>query len=158
MEIKSDFLVIGSGIAGLSFALTAAEHGSVAIMTKREKSESATVYAQGGIASVLSESDSFDAHIKDTIQAGAGLCHEDVVETIVKEGPERIRELVSWGARFTGREIERALISAADKNPNITFYERHIAIDLITHDKFFGKNGNRCYGAYALDNTTKEIQ
>src|SRR3990172_4025691 len=167
MEIKSDFLVIGSGIAGLSFALTAAEHGSVAIMTKREKSESATVYAQGGIASVLSESDSFDAHIKDTIQAGAGLCHEDVVETIVKEGPERIRELVSWGARFTmrenregvefdlgiegghssrrivhasditGREIERALISAADKNPNITFYERHIAIDLITHGKFY---------------------
>lgn len=187
MEIKTDFLVVGSGIAGLSFALNAAEHGTVAIVTKREKSESATVYAQGGIASVLSESDSFDAHIKDTLQAGAGLCHKDVVETIIKEGPERIRELVSWGARFTmrenregvefdlgiegghssrrivhasditGREIERALIEAADKNPNITFYERHIAIDLITHAKFFGKNGNRCYGAYALDNSTKEI-
>jgi len=159
----------------------------VAIVTKREKSESATVYAQGGIASVFSETDSFDAHIKDTIQAGAGLCHEDVVETIIKEGPERIKELVSWGARFTmsenregvefdlgiegghssrrivhasditGREIERALLSAADKNPNISFYEKHIAIDLITHAKFFGENGNRCYGAYALDNTTKEI-
>src|SRR4030065_1691519 len=93
MEIKTDFLVIGSGIAGLSFALTAAEHGSVAIVTKREKSESATVYAQGGIASVFSETDSFDAHIRDTIQAGAGLGHAEVVETIIKEGPSSIRRL-----------------------------------------------------------------
>lgn len=187
MEIKTDFLVIGSGIAGLSFALNASEHGSVAIVTKRERSESATLYAQGGIASVFSETDSFDAHIRDTLQAGAGLCHEDVVEKVIKEGPERIRELASWGAMFsmrgnservefdlgmegghsnrrivhasdiTGREIERALISEAERNRNITFYERHIAIDLITHSKFFGKDGNSCYGAYVLDTQSKDI-
>lgn len=187
MEIKTDFLVIGSGIAGLSFAIKASEHGSVAIVTKRDRSESATAYAQGGIASVFGESDTFEAHIKDTLQAGAGLCHEDVVEMVVKDGPERIRELVSWGARFTmrgnregaefdlgiegghsnrrivhasditGKEIERALISRAEGKRNITFYEGHIAIDLITHSKFFGKDGNRCYGAYVLDNKSKEI-
>jgi len=79
MIIESDFLVIGSGIAGLSFALQAADHGRVAIVTKREIAESATRYAQGGIASVFSTEDSFDAHIQDTMVAGAGICHEDVV-------------------------------------------------------------------------------
>lgn len=187
MEIKTDFLVIGSGIAGLSFAIKAADHGSVAIVTKRGKTEAATSYAQGGVASVLSEFDSFEAHIKDTLDSGAGLCHEDVVEMVVKAGPERINELVSWGARFTmreneegvefdlgiegghssrrivhasditGREIERALIAKAEEKDNIVFYEEYIAVDLLTHSKFFGIDGNRCYGAYILDNHTKEI-
>ena len=87
MRIESDFLVIGSGIAGLSFALQAANHGSVAIVTKRDISESATKYAQGGIASVFSAEDSFDAHVEDTLVAGAGICHEDVVRMVVEEGP-----------------------------------------------------------------------
>ena len=87
MRIESDFLVIGSGIAGLSYALQAANHGSVAIVTKREIAESATKYAQGGIASVFSAEDSFAAHIEDTMVAGAGICHEDVVRMVVEEGP-----------------------------------------------------------------------
>ncbi|MBI5326837.1 MAG: L-aspartate oxidase [Deltaproteobacteria bacterium] len=103
MEIKSDFLIIGSGIAGLSFALKAAKFGNVSLVTKREKWESATFYAQGGIASVLSAEDSFEAHIKDTIEAGAGLCHPDIVEMVVRDGPNRIRELMEFGASFSKR-------------------------------------------------------
>src|SRR5512147_1214384 len=157
MKVESDFLVIGSGIAGLSFALRAAAHGSVALVTKREMTESATNYAQGGIASVFSQEDTFAAHIEDTLVAGAGICHEDVVRTVVEEGPEVIRNLIDWGVKFTtrgdsydltregghskrsilhsddatGREIERALVAAARENPNIEIYEYHIAIDLI---------------------------
>ena len=101
MRIESDFLVIGSGIAGLSYALQAANHGSVAIVTKRDISESATKYAQGGIASVFSAEDSFDAHIEDTMVAGAGICHEDVVRMVVEEGPQTIRNLIEWGVKFT---------------------------------------------------------
>lgn len=104
--INTDFLVIGSGIAGLSFALRASEVGSVAVMTKRSLDESSTKYAQGGIASVLSEEDSFDLHIKDTLEAGAGLCHEDAVSVLVENGPRRIRELIDWGAKFTFQEGE----------------------------------------------------
>jgi L-aspartate oxidase len=101
MRIESDFLVIGSGIAGLSFALQAANHGSVAIITKRDISESATKYAQGGIASVFSAEDSFEAHIEDTMVAGAGICHDDVVRMVVEEGPQTIRNLIEWGVKFT---------------------------------------------------------
>ena len=179
MRIESDFLVIGSGIAGLSFALQAANHGSVAIVTKRDISESATKYAQGGIASVFSAEDSFESHIEDTMVAGAGICHEDVVRMVVEEGPQTIRNLIEWGVKFTtsgsdydltregghsarrilhseditGREIERALVEAARQHPNIQVYEHHIAIDLITTAKL-EKNPlaeNRCLGAYALD-------
>lgn len=179
MKIKSDFLVIGSGIAGLSFALKAAAHGTVAIVTKREITESATNYAQGGIASVFSTEDSFDEHVEDTLVAGAGICHEDVVRMVVEEGPEVIRGLIDWGVKFTqsgdsydltregghsqrrilhaddvtGREIERALVAAARTNPNIAIYEHHIAIDLITEAKVERKRlkKNRCLGAYVLD-------
>ena len=105
LEIKSDFLVIGSGVAGLYFSLKAAKYGTVSIVTKREKRESSTLYAQGGIASVLSKEDSFDAHIKDTLEAGAGLCHPDVVEMVVKDGPNRILELMELGAHFTKRVV-----------------------------------------------------
>jgi L-aspartate oxidase len=186
LETRSDFLVLGSGIAGLSFALKAAEHGTVTVVTKRSLRESATYYAQGGIASVLGAEDSFTAHISDTIRAGAGLCDETVVEVVVKGGPERIRELIQLGAHFTeastggfdlgregghskrrivhagditGREVEDALAAKALSNPNIRVLEEHIAVDLITHSKFVkdSLNGDRVWGAYALDMATGSI-
>src|SRR5436309_10077626 len=100
-----DFVVIGSGIAGLSFALKVAMHGSVAVMTKRKGSDTNTAWAQGGIACVTSDEDSFELHVRDTLEAGAGLCDEAVVRTIVTEGPERIRELVEFGLHFDEREV-----------------------------------------------------
>ncbi len=185
MQITSDFLILGSGIAGLSFALKAADHGTVAIITKREVTESATNYAQGGIASVFSQEDTFDAHVNDTLVAGAGICHEDVVRMVVEEGPQTIKSLIEWGVKFTtsgdaydltregghsqrrilhsddvtGREIERALVTAARNHPNITIYEHHIAIDLITEAKITRKrlNPNRCLGAYVLSIETEKI-
>ncbi|MDE3065956.1 MAG: L-aspartate oxidase [Verrucomicrobiota bacterium] len=179
-----DFLVLGSGIAGLSFALKAAPRGRVAIVTKKDRAESNTNYAQGGIASVTSKEDSFDLHVRDTLAAGAGLCKEAVVRTIVEEGPARIRELMELGMKFsereapggdggreldlgregghskrrilhakdvTGREIERALLNAISRQPNIQIFENHLAIDLITSRKIGQKNGNRCLGAYVFD-------
>jgi len=101
MEIRTDFLIIGSGIAGLSFALNAAREGNVAIITKKEHTESNTNYAQGGIASVLAPNDSFDLHIRDTLNAGAGLCHSDAVALIVREGPRMVENLMQWGVAFT---------------------------------------------------------
>ena len=101
MEIKTDFLIIGSGIAGLSYALKVAPFGTVAIVTKKNKLESSTNYAQGGIAAVMSSEDSFEEHIKDTLIVGDGLCHEEVVKLVVEEGPARIEELINWGVPFT---------------------------------------------------------
>jgi L-aspartate oxidase len=100
-----DYLVLGSGIAGLTFALQAAAHGRVAIVTKKDRAESNTNYAQGGIASVTSKEDTFELHVNDTLVAGAGLCKENVVRTIVSEGPARIAELIELGMKFTEREI-----------------------------------------------------
>src|SRR5207249_3588424 len=100
-----DFLILGSGIAGLTFALKVAPHGRVAIITKKNRTESNTNYAQGGIAAVTSKEDSFELHVRDTLQAGAGLCKEDVVRTIVQEGPERIQELIELGMKFSEREV-----------------------------------------------------
>ncbi|CAG1066227.1 L-aspartate oxidase [uncultured bacterium] len=184
MEVRSDFLVIGSGIAGLDFALKAARSGRVALLTKRNIAESATFYAQGGIASVLSEEDTFEAHIKDTLYAGAGLCDTDIVEMVVKDGPARINELIELGVKFsersgkgagldlgkegghskrrivhaedlTGRAVEQALVDAVRSNPNITVYENHIAVDLISHSKFVASSGQESvWGAYALDKET----
>jgi L-aspartate oxidase len=157
--------VIGSGIAGLTFALKAAEAGTVRLITKRDKKESATFYAQGGIASVFSDDDSFEEHVNDTIEAGAGLCLTQAVKMIVEEGPGKIKELIELGVKFTtggaseggldlgreaghskrrivhagditGREIEEALLAAIDRDKNITVLEDHIAVDLITHSKF----------------------
>jgi L-aspartate oxidase len=105
---KFDFLVIGSGIAGLCFALKVAAHGRVAIVTKKQKAESNTNYAQGGIASVTSKEDTFEMHIRDTLEAGAGLCHEDAVRSIVQDGPARIAELIDLGMRFSEREIPKS--------------------------------------------------
>ncbi len=103
-----DFLVLGSGIAGLSYALKVAPHGRVAIVTKKDRAESNTNYAQGGIAAVTSKEDSFELHVRDTLEAGAGLCNEQAVRTIVQEGPARIAELIELGMQFTEREIPRS--------------------------------------------------
>ena len=101
-----DFVILGSGIAGLSFALKAARHGSVAIITKRGRAESNTSHAQGGVACVTSGEDSFDLHLRDTLVAGAGLCDEQVVRTIVTEGPNRIQELIMLGVQFDERDLQ----------------------------------------------------
>src|ERR1041384_2020116 len=100
-----DFLVLGSGIAGLSYALKVAPHGRVAIVTKKDRAESNTNYAQGGIAAVTSKEDSFELHVRDTLEAGAGLCKEPAVRTIIEEGPARIAELIELGMHFSEREI-----------------------------------------------------
>ncbi|POY37158.1 L-aspartate oxidase [Solitalea longa] len=156
---KVDFLVIGSGIAGLSFALKAAKHGTVCIVTKSNEDESNTKYAQGGIAVVVDKADSFQKHIQDTLIAGDGLCDKDIVEIVVKEGPERISEIIDYGTNFdktrsgtydlakegghsehrvlhykdiTGFEIERALLEQIHKHPNIEILTHYFAVDLIT--------------------------
>ncbi len=103
-----DFLVLGSGIAGLSFALKVAPHGRVAIITKKNRAESNTNYAQGGIAAVTSKEDSFELHVRDTLEAGAGLCKEAVVRTIIEEGPARIAELIELGMQFSEREMPKS--------------------------------------------------
>lgn len=157
--MKSDYLVIGSGIAGLSFALKAARSGRVVIVTKGKIDESNTNYAQGGICSVSAEPDTFESHIEDTLICGAGKCKREAVEKVIREAPERIAELVEWGVRFncdesgnfelhregghsqnrilhykdlTGAEIQRALVEAVRAEPNIDIYEEHFAIDLLT--------------------------
>src|SRR5439155_24956972 len=103
-----DFLVLGSGIAGLSFALKVATKGRVAIVTKKDRAESNTNYAQGGIAAVTSKEDSLQMHVRDTLEAGAGLCKENVVRTIIEESPARIAELIELGMHFSERDIPRS--------------------------------------------------
>ncbi len=159
MSIEKDFIIIGSGVAGLTFALKVCKFGSVGIITKDALEESATKYAQGGIASVMAKDDSFELHVQDTIETGRGLCHEDFVRIACSEGPARIRELIGLGAQFdrvhgaefdlgqegghskrrilrahdlTGWEIERTLIEAVHDQDNIEIFEHHMAIDLIT--------------------------
>src|SRR5437763_4862649 len=175
-----DFVVIGSGIAGLTFALKAAKHGSVAVVTKRKGVDSNTAWAQGGIACVTSDEDSVELHVQDTLEAGAGLCDEAAVRTIVMEGPERVRELVELGMHFddrevsghrepdlgregghskrrvlhvqdvTGREIENALLSALRKASHVELLENHTAIDLITAAKLGFATEDRCLGLYSM--------
>jgi L-aspartate oxidase len=188
---RFDFLVLGSGIAGLSFALKMGQSARVAIVTKKSSAESNTNYAQGGIAAVTSKEDSVENHVRDTLEAGAGLCHEDVVRTIVQEGPACIAELIEIGMQFTereivggkeldlgregghskrrilhakdvtGREIERALLTAIAGQPNIEIFENHVAIDLITTQKLgqlFDPRPNRCLGAYVFDKKTSQVE
>ncbi len=192
LTLRFDYLVLGSGIAGLSCALKLAKHGKVAIVTKKSSAESNTNYAQGGIAAVTSKEDTVEMHVQDTLVAGAGLCRETVVRTIVEEGPARIAELVALGIRFTerevprsggmkefdlgkegghskrrvlhaqditGREIERALLDAAEHESNIQIFENHVAIDLVTSQKLQGDEGpNRCLGAYVFDKETQQVK
>ncbi len=160
---KTDFLVIGSGIAGLSFALKTAQHfkdSTITIITKNEKNECNTKYAQGGISTVWDKTvDSFEQHIEDTLIAGDGICDEEIVKMVVEDAPDRLQELIDWGTKFdktkdgnyslgregghsqdrilhhkdiTGAEIERALIEQVEKKENVTFLTYHYAIDLIT--------------------------
>lgn len=182
-----DFLVVGSGIAGLSFALRAAASGSVAILTKRGAEASNTAWAQGGIATVMSPDDSVDLHVADTLDAGAGLCNEEVVRTIISEGPDCIEELIARGVQFdrhqengveemdlaregghtrrrilhhgdtTGKEIATRLLEACRRTPGITFFENHFGIDLITTARLGMATGDRCLGLYVLDEVTGEV-
>ena len=100
MKRKCDFLVIGSGLAGLSFALEAAEYGKVVLISKSDLEETNTLYAQGGIASVTYEPDKLEKHANDTLEAGDGLCDKEVVKMVVEEAPQQIRNLVNWGTKF----------------------------------------------------------
>jgi L-aspartate oxidase len=153
--IRSDHLVIGSGIAGLSFALKAAAEGSVTVITKSAAAECNTAYAQGGIACVTSEEDSFDLHLKDTLVAGAGLCDEAVSRQIVMEGPARVRELIALGVQFDQREVgEDGSTEAVRSHPAITVLENHMAVDLVTLGKLGYASENRVVGVYVLDEAT----
>ena len=183
-----DFVVIGSGIAGLTFALKAAQHGSVAVVTKRRGADSNTAWAQGGVACVTSDEDSFELHVRDTMNAGAGLCDEEVVRTMVSEGPARIRELVEFGLRFderevsghreldlgkegghskrrvlhvqdvTGKEIENVLLRELGRQNHVELLENHMAVDLITAGKLGFATEDRCLGVYVLDEQTAEVE
>lgn len=188
MNDKYDIVVVGSGIAGLSFAIKSARLGhKVAIVTKKKSSETNTNHAQGGIASVTSGLDDFESHVKDTLIAGDGLCHEDAVRTIVTSGPAQIKALVEEGVNFskeadgspalgregghsqrrilhvkdfTGRAIEEALLKYIRDCPNITMLEHHFAIDLITESKsgvWRGSEENRLVGLYVLDTAAGKV-
>ncbi len=183
MERRYDFLVVGSGIAGLFYALKVVEHNAdakVAIITKKGETDSSTNRAQGGIAAVLAGTDSFEDHIRDTLECGAGLCNKEVVEKIVEEAPGVIRELMDLGVRFTqtdntlhlgregghsqprvvhahdltGREIERALLRACSKTSGIDIYRDHMALDLITYSR-----GGRevCAGLFVYSEPKREF-
>ncbi len=170
----TDYLVIGSGIAGLRAAIELAPHGRVLIVNKGNPPESASEFAQGGIAVVLDPQDSIEAHISDTLLAGKGLCRPEAVEVLVKEGPDRVRELIRWGARFdrdqnryilakeaahssarilraqgdaTGTEIMRALLGKAHQFQSIRFLVQHFTADLIMEE-------GRCIGAVLLSEST----
>lgn len=183
-----DFIVIGSGIAGLSFALKAAKHGTVAVITKRKGADSNTAWAQGGVACVTSDEDSFELHVRDTLEAGAGLCDEQTVRAVVTEGPERIRELVELGLHFderevsghrepdlgregghskrrvlhvqdvTGSEIEKTLLGELERSPRVDLLENHMAVDLITAGKLGFATEDRCLGVYVLDENKSEVE
>jgi L-aspartate oxidase len=176
---RFDFLVIGGGIAGLSYALQVAEHGSVAVLFKKDPGLSSTLWAQGGIAAVNEPDDTFDLHIQDTLVCGGGLCKRDIVELVVTEGPDRVAELVALGATFdkgdhgefhlhregghsrrrifhagdaTGSEIQRTLLAAVEHHPSIRCLTNTNAIDLITTHKLKHKlhKPNKVIGAYVL--------
>ena len=181
-----DFLVLGSGIAGLSFALRAAEVGRVVIVTKKSSAESATNYAQGGIAAVVDPGDSFESHVQDTLGAGAGLCDEKVVRFVVERGPDAIRSLLDLGvhfdpggqgpgfdlgregghshrrvlhaADFTGQEIERVLVTRCENHPNIEILADVLAVDLVTTQKLAQPGPPRVVGAYLLDEKSGAIR
>lgn len=175
--MQYDYLVLGSGIAGLTFALNTAPHGSVAILTKKQRSESNTNYAQGGVAAAVGPDDSWELHYEDTLRAGAGLCEPEAVRILTQDGPRLIEWLVELGAQFdrnpdgsfalgmegghsrhrivhaadhTGWEIERTLLRAVRNTPTITLLEHYQAVDLILE-------GGVCVGAKVLDTLTGDL-
>jgi L-aspartate oxidase len=178
-EIKTDVLVVGSGIGGLYFALHMADHATVTIITKKESSASNTNWAQGGIAAAIDRNDTPELHVTDTLDAGAGLCNPQMVDIMVREGPGHINKLIEFGVAFTmtgnhhlhlgkegghsrnrivhasdltGREVETALLEKVSSHPNITLLEHHYALELITeHHLEIKTNDITCYGAYVLD-------
>lgn len=181
MPERFDSLVIGGGVAGLTYALQAAKWGSVAVLTKRNRDDGNTKWAQGGIAAVFDPADSFEAHIQDTLEAGAGLCHRGAVELCVREAPQRIRELIELGVNFahrqpgeldltregghsarrvvhakdlTGWELERGLLAACEAEPNIHFFDHHTAIDLILSARAGQPGPSRALGAWVLEEAT----
>jgi L-aspartate oxidase len=175
----SDFLIIGSGIAGLSLALRLANHGRVNLITKRDVVDSNTNLAQGGIASVFDSSDSFELHIEDTLRTGCGICRRDVVEFVVREGPDRIRDLIALGVPFsrddgglelglegghsrhrivhcadlTGEAVEKTLLEAVLCHPDIGVYRNHMGVNLIRgrHCRQHAGDTPAVFGAYVLD-------
>ena len=190
MVKKYDFLVIGSGIAGMSFALKVAQRGKVSLVCKSELSDANTYFAQGGVASVTNLAvDNFDKHIEDTMIAGDYLSNPAAVEKVVREAPSQIQELIRWGVDFdkndagefdlhregghsefrilhhkdnTGAEIQDSLIEAVRRHPNITIYEKHFAIEIITQHHLGVKVTRQtpdieCYGAYILDPQTEQV-
>lgn len=183
--LKFDTLIIGSGLAGLSLAIKLADHKKVGLITKKALLDGASGQAQGGIAAVLSGEDSLDAHIQDTLRAGAGLCDEAVTRYVVEHGKAAIDWLISQGVSFTrdenndmgyhltregghsrrriihaadatGHAVQEALAARALQHPNITILENHMSVDLITGKKL-GRGDNRCYGVYALDSVKDEV-
>ena len=181
--LETDYLVIGSGIAGLNFALLAAEHGRVVVITKKAPDDTNTNWAQGGVAAVLAKDDSVERHVEDTLAAGDGLCDRAVVEQCVQEGPAQVERLLALGVRLardpsgeldlgregahtrhrvvhwedlTGREIQRALLAAVASHSAITVLDEHIAIDLLSMAKYGGDGA--CFGAYVLDRRSGEVK
>jgi len=183
----SNIVVIGGGAAGLSLSLRLAESGAnVIVLAKGQLSEGSSYYAQGGIAAVRREDDSFQYHIRDTLIAGAGLCHEDAVEQVITNGPDCIEWLIDHGVGFsrdendpnhyhltregghshrriihaadaTGREVETSLVDQARKQPNIRILQDHLAFDIIT-SKMLGLPGpKRCLGLYVLNQITGKV-
>jgi L-aspartate oxidase len=191
--MKTDILIIGGGIAGLSYAIKVAQKRSdlrIDVLTKTVENESNTRYAQGGVAAVWDfDKDSYIKHIEDTLDAGDGLCKRNIVEIVVNEGPQRVQEIIDWGTRFdkhgseydlgregghtenrilhykdlTGWEIQRALVAESKRHPNIHIHEHYFAVDIITQHHL-GWNITRltpdieCYGCYALNKKTGEIE
>jgi len=181
--VETDYLVLGSGIAGLSFAIDAAAHGRVLVITKKSPSDTNTNWAQGGVAAVLASDDSFEQHVADTLTVGDGLCNRAVVEGVVAEGPAAVEKLLALGTHLdrgadghldltregghsrrrvvhhediSGSEIQRALLAAAHANPNITILDDHLAIDLLSMAKYGGDAA--CFGAYVLERATGQVK
>jgi L-aspartate oxidase len=183
-----DFLVIGGGLAGLTFALHAARRGRVLVLTKADRGESASELAQGGIATVMDRDDSFQAHIEDTLRAGAGLCNEEVVKKCIEMGPQAIQKLVDLGVPFTrrdnggvldfdlgregghshrrvlhagdftGQEIMRSLVQAAGREPNITMVANKLAVNLIVERRQGDRPEGIVRGVYALDRASGRVE
>ena len=184
-QYQHDVLIIGSGASGLSLALQLANHANIAVLSKSELREGATFYAQGGVSAVLDSCDSVDSHVEDTLNAGAGLCKPDIVRYVVEHGRESIQWLIDQGVSFTktsdttghyhlhqegghshrriihaedatGRAIETTLENRVRDHSNITLYENHAAVDLITGKKV-GQATNRCVGAYVFDRASNNV-